>query len=214
MIPARTTVTRNTRRAELALDVPAAAQVGGEFVLVTPEPAEIDDTGQSGCPRAHRKHGRAVAVPALEVRGPQRMHQVASSLATGHGDSQTGTVLDVAQDRRTRSSITSRVASHGDHVVSRGLQNRAQPPADEPGRSGNEHPHRRTRFGSSARPIPGPAAQTASGPRSNPRLDGTVMAGRRWDTRFHMEVLPRASGPSRQRSGGRSHTGSAVGERR
>ena len=195
---------RNTRRAKLVLNLPPAAQVGGEFVLVAPEPAEIDDAGQSGRPCAHCKHGGALAVPTLEVRRPQRVHQVTSRLATGHGPSEAGTVLDVAQDRSTRSSIEPWVASHGDHVVSRRLESWAQPPADEAGRSGNEHPHRRTAIASL------PARFRHSRPRgigSRPaarRLDGMVVAGRRWERDSIREFYPKRqptldSGRSRRR---------------
>ena len=50
------------------------------------------------------------------------MHQVAGRLTTGDGDRQTGAVLDITHDGRTRSPVSCRIASHSDHVVSGGLQ--------------------------------------------------------------------------------------------
>jgi hypothetical protein len=109
--------------------------VGGQAVRVVTQAAEVDNAAQPGPGGRLPERLGAGGVLALEVRALQRVHQVVSGLAAGHGRFQGRRVLDVASNRRADTPGPVRVPGHGGYVVPRLFQGRAQLPPHETGRS-------------------------------------------------------------------------------
>ena len=133
---------RDTGRSEQLLDLAAAAQVCRQGVLVVAEPSEVDNLLQPG-PRPGLTECRGGGgILALEVRVAERVHEVVGHLAAGHRGAQGGGVVNVSVDGGAGSGVTGGVTGHGDDVVAGPGQGRAEPTADEAGRTGDERLHR------------------------------------------------------------------------
>ncbi len=105
-------------------------------IELTSARAVVVSTSVTRCNHSEESPGPSSG-PAPNSADSSGVHQLAGRLSTGHGDGQTGAVLDITHAGRTRSPVSCRIASHGDHVVSGGRQDRAQPPAHGTKRSGH-----------------------------------------------------------------------------
>ena len=135
---------RHPGRPEQGLDLAAAAQVRGEFVVIVAETAEVDDPAEPGLGGGAAEVQRRSGVALREVRVGQGVHQVVGGLRTGHGERERLAVLHVAVDRGACTAVGLGPAGHGLQGVTGGLQRRAEPPSHEPRRPGDQNLHQRT----------------------------------------------------------------------
>lgn len=83
---------------------------------------------------------RAPAASRLGEVGPvQGVHQEVGGVAAGHGVSQGGRVGDVAEHGLAGALVKLRASGHGAYRVTRLLERRAEPTADEAGCARDEH---------------------------------------------------------------------------
>jgi hypothetical protein len=136
MIPARSDV----GRAQQALDLPAAAKVHRELVVVVAQPAEIDDASQPVRRRCTGERASGVGVTRLEVTLAQRVDEVVRRVAACAGVQQAVLVCDVCSHGGAGAAIGLRSAGHGPDVVVLG-QRVTQPLPDEAGRAGDKYAH-------------------------------------------------------------------------